>query len=145
MASPPTTPTPTEPSDSPLPHFLLSAEAAFAAAHSLPDVPKCERLHGHNWRLRLTVHVDAADLDERGMGVDFRILEQLLHEAVAEFDHQYLNELPAFQAVAPTAEQVVRLVSDRVTARLPALAGTAHVEEVTLWEMPQYRIVYRPE
>ena len=53
-------------------HFLLSAEATFSAAHTLPGVPLCDRMHGHNWRVRVTVRVDATELDQHGMGVDFR-------------------------------------------------------------------------
>ena len=59
------------------PHFLLSGEATFSAAHTLPGVDMCERMHGHNWRVRLTVRVDDDGLDDIGMGVDFRALEQV--------------------------------------------------------------------
>lgn len=127
-----------------MPHFLLSAETAFAAAHTLPGVPTCERLHGHNWRVRLTVSMDESDLDQGGMGMDFRTIEEVLRSAVAEFDHSYLNDLEAFRERAPTAERLSQLIHDRAARRVAEHSSTARVVEVELWEMPQYRVSYRP-
>jgi 6-pyruvoyltetrahydropterin/6-carboxytetrahydropterin synthase len=124
--------------------YLLSAEASFAAAHTLPGVDMCSRMHGHNWRVRITVRIAAARLDGHGMGVDFRDLERLAREAVREFEHQYLNDLPAFRERPPTAETLARVVADRVTAALADHPTRAELAEVELWEMPQYKVSYRP-
>jgi 6-pyruvoyltetrahydropterin/6-carboxytetrahydropterin synthase len=124
--------------------FLLSTEATFSAAHTLPGVDMCARMHGHNWRVRVTVCIDAAQLDGHGMGVDFRVLEQMTRDAVADFEHRYLNELEAFTERAPTAEAIARVVAERVGTRLGGHPSGARVLEVELWEMPQYRVVYRP-
>lgn len=124
--------------------FLLSTEATFSAAHTLPGVDMCARMHGHNWRVRVTVCLDAARLDGHGMGVDFRVLEETTRDAVAEFEHRYLNDLAAFGERAPTAESIARVVAERVSARLGGHPSGARVLEVELWEMPQYRVVYRP-
>jgi len=124
--------------------FHLSAEAAFAAAHTLPGVDMCSRMHGHNWRVRVTVRVAAEHVDALGMGVDFRDLERHTREAVAEFEHQYLNDLPAFAHHPPTAETIARIVAERLTARLAGHSSQAAVAEVELWEMPQFKVSYRP-
>lgn len=124
--------------------FHLSAEAAFAAAHTLPGVDMCARMHGHNWRVRVTVAIDARRLDTNGMGVDFRDLERMTRDAVAEFEHQYLNELPAFQQRPPTAETIARVVADRVGTALAGHPSAAGVAEVELWETPLYKVSYRP-
>ena len=123
-------------------HYLLSAEAQFSAAHTLPGVDMCERMHGHNWRVRLTVRVDEAQLDDLGMGVDFRTIEEMTRAIVAEFEHRYLNDLEAFRDHAPTAERIARTIAERAQAGLETRPAT--VEEVEVWEMPQYRVVYRP-
>ncbi len=125
-------------------HYLLSAEASFSAAHTLPGVPTCERMHGHNWRVRVTVRVDADALDRVGMGVDFRVIEQAAGEAVADFDHTYLNENDVFGEYLPTAERVAVVVCERVQATLSDTAPAARVEAVEVWEMPQYRVSYHP-
>lgn len=126
-------------------HFLLSAEASFSAAHTLPGVPTCDRMHGHNWRVRVTVRVDVAALDRHGMGVDFRVIEQATHDAVAEFDHAYLNELTPFREQPPTAERVAVVVEERVRDRLARETAAARIAEVDVWELPQYRVRYRPD
>lgn len=125
-------------------HYLLSAETQFSAAHTLPGVDMCDRMHGHNWRVRLTVRVEESALDSIGMGVDFRAIEQLLASVVADFEHQYLNGLEPFHAHAPTAEFMAKLIATRAQSRLEDDAPAAAVEELELWEMPQYRVVYRP-
>lgn len=124
--------------------FLLSAETTFSAAHTLPGVDRCARMHGHNWRVRVTVRVDAARLDATGIGVDFRVLEQMTQAAVADFEHRYLNELDAFSEQPPTAETIARIVAGRIASRLDAHPSGARVAEVELWELPHYRAVYHP-
>lgn len=127
-----------------MPHFLLSAETSFSAAHRLPGVDMCDRIHGHDWRVRLTVRVDAAAVGASGMAVDFREVERTARAAVEDFEHRDLNQLEAFSGTAPTAEQVARLVGERAHARLARAAPAARVEEVEVWETPAYRVVYRP-
>ena len=125
-------------------HYLLSSEARFAAAHTLPGVDKCSQLHGHNWRVRLTVRVADEALDAIGMGVDFRAIEAVADECVSDFEHQYLNDLEPFRDNAPTAEYLARLLAGRAHDRLSDVAPNAILEEVAIWEMPEYRVVYRP-
>ncbi|HEX9730199.1 MAG TPA: 6-carboxytetrahydropterin synthase [Gemmatimonadales bacterium] len=126
-----------------MPHFLLSAEAMFSAAHTLPGVDMCERMHGHNWRVRVTVRVEADALED-GMGVDFRTVEHVTRGAVAGFEHRYLNDLPDFAERRPTAETIAMVICERVAQALEVRAPTSRISEVELWEMPQYRVVYRP-
>lgn len=125
-------------------HFLLSAETSFSAAHRLPGVDTCERIHGHDWRVRLTVRVDAGAVGPSGMAVDFRELEGSARGAVEDFEHRDLNQLDAFRGMAPTAEHVARIVCQRVQARLAQSAPAVQVEEIEVWETPTYRVVYRP-
>ncbi|MGD2134921.1 MAG: 6-carboxytetrahydropterin synthase [Gemmatimonadales bacterium] len=125
-------------------HYLLSAEATFSAAHTLPGVPRCERMHGHNWRVRLTVRVAEQQVQRTGMAIDFRVIERALTDATAEFDHRYLNELDAFAETPPTAERVARVIAERTAPTIAATSPHASVEQVEVWEVPAYRVVYRP-
>jgi len=127
-----------------VPQFLLSAETSFSAAHRLPGVDMCDRIHGHDWRVRLTVRVNASELGPNGMALDFREIERTVRAAVEDFEHRDLNQLEAFARTAPTAEQVARIVSERAHAQLARSAPAARVEEVEVWETPTYRVVYRP-
>lgn len=124
--------------------FLLSADATFSAAHTLPGIDMCERMHGHNWRIRLTVSVDDGALDKTGMGVDFRVVEKIARDCVADFEHRYLNDLEPFKQQLPTAEHLAQVVATRAATALRKAAPAARVAEVELWETPEYRLVYRP-
>ena len=126
-----------------MPHYLLSAETTFSAAHTLPGVDKCEKFHGHNWKVRLTIRVDKANLDGTGMGVDFRIIEQVAREAVSDFDHGYLNDLEPFKSRIPTAENVASIVSERAASALRQRGLRAQVDEVEVWETPGYRRTFQ--
>lgn len=124
--------------------YLVSAEVSFSAAHTLAGVERCDRMHGHDWRVRLTVEVPEERIGSGGMAVDFRTIESLAAEGVADFDHRLLNELEAFRGTSPTAERVALEVSRRVRDRLKALVPEARLYEVEVWETPTYRVVYRP-
>lgn len=125
-------------------HYLLSADTSFSAAHTLPGVDMCERFHGHNWTVRLTVRIDQGALDEKGMGIDFRVIEEVARGAVADFEHSYLNEVPAFRDMLPTAENLARLVHERASASLAARNPAASVHEIEIRETDRYCVVYRP-
>jgi 6-pyruvoyltetrahydropterin/6-carboxytetrahydropterin synthase len=125
-------------------YYLLSAETSFSAAHRLPGVETCDRIHGHDWRVRLTVRVETDALGAGGMALDFRDLERTVQGTVADFEHRDLNALPAFARTAPTAEHVARIVCERAGVALQRDGIAARVEEVEVRETPTYRVVYRP-
>lgn len=125
-------------------HFLLSAEARFSAAHTLPGVDQCDRFHGHLWRVRVTVRIEERALNATGMGIDFRDLERVAQGAVAEFEHRYLNDLEVFREQPPTAERIAQVVAARTRHELARLSPSAEVDEIAVWELPEYRVVYRP-
>jgi 6-pyruvoyltetrahydropterin/6-carboxytetrahydropterin synthase len=125
-------------------YFLLSAETTFSAAHTLPGAGACEQMHGHNWRVRISVRVDETQLDGQGMGIDFRIMDEIVESSVSDFDHAYLNNIEPFRKRPPTAELIAREVYQRCDALLKKALQSATLSEVEVWEMAGYRAVYRP-
>jgi 6-pyruvoyltetrahydropterin/6-carboxytetrahydropterin synthase len=128
-----------------VPHYFLAAETMFSGAHTLPGVPQCERMHGHNWRIRVTVRVEEGALDAAGIGVDFRVVQQAAQHAVADFDHAYLNDLAPFRSRPPSAERVAAVICERVTQHLATDAPPARVDHVDVWETPHFRVTYHPD
>lgn len=112
--------------------FVLSTEVTIAAAHYLAGhVGPCEKLHGHNYRIRLVVA--SSRLDPLGMGMDFADLKRLLREITAPFDHRNLNEVPPFDRINPTAEHLARHLYLEAAKRLsPPMA----VRRVDVFETP---------
>ncbi len=117
-----------------VPVYEISKDFMFSAAHQIRfHGGKCERLHGHNWRIR--VHVRASELNRIGMVVDFADLQKLVAEVGSRFDHQNVNEIPPFDQVNTTAELLAKFFHDEVNARLQrSEGGRVRVSKVDVWE-----------
>jgi queuosine biosynthesis protein QueD len=90
--------------------FVLKIVTDFGAAHSLRDYPgDCARLHGHNWGVE--VSVEAQELDASGIAIDFREIKKQTKAIVKRLDHQYLNEIPPFDILNPTAEYLLHALA----------------------------------
>jgi 6-pyruvoyltetrahydropterin/6-carboxytetrahydropterin synthase len=89
----------------------------FEAAHRLPNVPpghKCERLHGHSFRIR--VMVEGAVGERTGWVMDFGDLKEAFRPLYDRLDHRYLNEIDGLEN--PTSENLARWIWDRLAAGL---------------------------
>ncbi len=102
-----------------VPVYEVAKDFVFSAAHQIRlHGGKCERLHGHNWRVR--VHARASELNAIGMVVDFADLQRIVAEICARFDHRNVNEVPPFDEVNTTAENLARFLHDEANRRLAA-------------------------
>lgn len=119
--------------------YLLRVVTEFASAHTLTGYPgACSRMHGHNWKLE--VEVTARQLDHIGMGVDFKVIRQAARSLTDELDHRYLNEIPPFDQVNPTAENIAAHVYRGLSNRLNN--ARVQVSAVTLWETERACVRY---
>ena len=99
--------------------YHARVETEFSAAHFLSHYRgKCEKLHGHNYKVRLWVRGE--ELDEGGMLVDFSRLKKALKETCGVLDHSNLNDTELFQN-DPSAERIARFVFDSVKEKLGGL------------------------
>ncbi len=119
--------------------YTLKTVSDFASAHSLRDYPgDCRRLHGHNWKVE--VEVLATALDNVGMGVDFREIKQATRLVTDQLDHRYLNEIPPFDQLNPTAENIAAVIFQRIGERLNS--DRISVKAVTIWETDRACVRY---
>ena len=101
--------------------FLVTVEGSFSAAHLLAGYQgKCEKLHGHNYKVR--VSVAAKNLNRQGMVIDFTILKQELHKILEILDHSFLNEHQEFADGTPTAERIAYYVYCQLKQVLPEVS-----------------------
>jgi 6-pyruvoyltetrahydropterin/6-carboxytetrahydropterin synthase len=122
--------------------FEVSVDAAFAAAHSLRGYQgKCEDLHGHNYRVRLVV--SGTELDKIGLLQDFTVLKRVLRGIVDKLDHKHLNELPPFDKINPSAENLARFIHDETARQLAGQLGDASLASVTVWETETAAATYK--
>jgi 6-pyruvoyltetrahydropterin/6-carboxytetrahydropterin synthase len=118
--------------------YSLTVRTSFAAAHRLREYAgNCERLHGHNWQVDVTVESEV--LDDRGIALDFREIKSAVNELLAGLDHRYLNEVPPFDRLNPSSENLARYLFDEVGKKVPA---PARVARVTVWESEDARAEY---
>jgi 6-pyruvoyltetrahydropterin/6-carboxytetrahydropterin synthase len=101
----------------------VTKEFVFDAAHYLPDYEgKCERLHGHTWKLHVTVE---APVGKDGLAFDFVQLKNLaMDRVVGKLDHQVINDV----VPNPSAELIALWVWHQLRD-LP-------LYEVRVWETP---------
>lgn len=124
------------------PRYTLKVVTDFAAAHSLRDYAgECRRLHGHNWKVE--VEVVASALDRLGMAIDFKDVKAAARAAAGELDHRYLNEIPPFDQVNPTAENIAAHLFERIAETLDN--ERVQVSAVTVWETERACIRYAKE
>lgn len=122
--------------------FEISVRAHFDAAHFLPGYPgQCARLHGHRWEVEAAV--SGEEPDASGILVDFMELRAWLREIVQPFDHRCLNEVPPFDRIPPTSENLARLIFRSLRERLDAEGCGARLGWVGVSESPETRVVYR--
>jgi 6-pyruvoyltetrahydropterin/6-carboxytetrahydropterin synthase len=123
--------------------FQVSVEETFSAGHALRGYKgKCENVHGHNYRVRVTV--EGSQLDNIGLLCDFAHLKQALREVIAILDHQFVNDLEPFKTVNPSAENLAKYFYEQVSARLQNLPPGARITDAVLWETDTARAQYRP-
>jgi 6-pyruvoyltetrahydropterin/6-carboxytetrahydropterin synthase len=115
--------------------------ASFSAAHALRNYQgKCERLHGHNWKIEVLTRT--GNLDEAGMGLDFTVLRERLGAVLAALDHRFLNDLEPFQACSTSSELIARHIFERLA---PAVDdGRVRLVAVKVWESEGSWAEYRP-
>jgi len=98
--------------------YELKVIEEFSAAHRLSGYKgKCESLHGHNFQVELIVQ--AEDVGEHGMVVDFKSLKGLLKDCLDTLDHKYLNEIPPFDRKNPTSESIANYIYHFIKPKLP--------------------------
>jgi 6-pyruvoyltetrahydropterin/6-carboxytetrahydropterin synthase len=122
--------------------YQVSVEQHFDAAHFLRGYQgKCEALHGH--RFRVVVKVKASEVDEVGMGYDFVVLKQHLAGILSRFDHTCLNDVPPFDKINPSSENIATTIYEELKPKLADAPVILSCVEV--WESPQSGVAYSPD
>jgi len=111
--------------------FKIAATYGFEAAHQLhrlPDGHKCKRLHGHNYRVEVSVE---GPLDERGFVIDYAELDAAVQPLIDRLDHRYLNDIDGLDN--PTSEVLAMWLKTRIANAITPLAPV-----VRIYETPRY-------
>jgi 6-pyruvoyltetrahydropterin/6-carboxytetrahydropterin synthase len=116
----------------------LTKQFSFEAAHSLPNVPKghkCARLHGHSFRVEVTVK---GPIDPHtGWLIDFAELKAKFKTLEDQLDHRFLNEVAGLEN--STSENIARWIWQKLKPQLPIL------HQITIHETCTSQCIYRGE
>jgi len=126
--------------------FSITTTREFAAAHALRLYDgSLEPLHGHNWRVEVTV--SASQLDPIGVVMDFHELERLVDSVIKPWHNRHLNEVsPFFRA----GEMVINTSTENVAMQIgkgmsDGLPSGVRLERVDVWETATNRASYFPQ
>ena len=121
--------------------FEISVEHTFAAGHALREYKgKCENVHGHNYKVRVTVVGDK--LNPAGLLMDFADLRAEIKRLIENLDHRFLNDIPPFDRLNPSAENLAKYICDNLEPQ--ASNQGLRVLGVTVWETDTTSATYRP-
>ncbi len=119
--------------------FDIFIKTHFSAGHHLRDYPgNCERPHGHNWSVKVTVR--ASELDELGMGIDFRKVKEAVKTVLDDLDHKDLNEHPVFLTKNPSSENIAVHIFDQLKNTLTSERYSLYC--VTIGETENTAVTY---
>ncbi len=112
--------------------YRIAVKTHFDSAHLIRNHKgKCRNLHGHRWEIEVVF--SGTEPDEMGMIMDFRDIKNILKEITDRYDHHNLNEIPPFDMINPTAENIARIIFQDIKKRTPE---QMNLEEVKIWESP---------
>ncbi len=122
--------------------FELMVERTFSAAHRLrTGNKKCEKLHGHNWKVQL--FLSGNKLNKDGVLLDFKEIKEKLAKVLLPLDHTYLNEIPFFKKVNPTSENIADYLYQKLKVLFAKNKGTK-ISRLTVWEGDKTSASYFP-
>jgi 6-pyruvoyltetrahydropterin/6-carboxytetrahydropterin synthase len=95
-------------------------------------------VHGHNYKVRVTI--EGENLNEAGLLVDFVDVKRLMRAVIDRLDHEFLNEIPPFDTVNPSAENMAKYFHDEIAKGLTGV----RISSVRIWETDTSIATYRP-
>ncbi|RLD18441.1 MAG: 6-carboxytetrahydropterin synthase QueD [Caldiserica bacterium] len=119
--------------------YRVVVSGSFSSAHYLRGYKgKCEKLHGHNWKIE--VEVEGEELDKKGLLIDFKKLKKILNNILNELDHRNLNEVPYFKKKNPSSENIAFYVYKKMKEKIKGLK----IVSVSCWEKEDSKAIFIP-
>jgi 6-pyruvoyltetrahydropterin/6-carboxytetrahydropterin synthase len=123
--------------------FQVTVDETFSSGHALRGYKgKCENVHGHNYKVRVTL--EGPQLDSTGLLYDFTHLKRVIREIVGGVDHKFLNDQAPFDVINPSAENLAKYFYDETRRQMNAVPEGAQITSVTIWETDTTSATYRP-
>lgn len=123
--------------------YIITVEDYFASAHQLRGYQgKCENIHGHNWKVVLDLRGET--LNDIGLLMDFHEAKDILKKVLTTLDHRNINQVPPFDTINPSSENLARHIAQKVSEELDSRNHPVEVDGVTVWESDTSRCRWIP-
>ncbi len=122
--------------------YEIKVIAGFSSAHALRGYNgKCENIHGHNWQVEAIVFSES--VNEIGISIDFKELKQYVNKIMEYFDHKFINELPYFEKLNPSAENIAKYIYEELERTLKVRReGAPGIRRINVYETPSSMASY---
>jgi 6-pyruvoyltetrahydropterin/6-carboxytetrahydropterin synthase len=111
--------------------YEISIQTSFSAAHRLRNYQgDCEALHGHNWKVQVTVQ--SRTLNDIGLAIDFKTLKKITGETLDRMDHACLNDIAPFCDINPSSENIARVLYEEMKTSIAACGVS--LLKISVWE-----------
>jgi len=122
--------------------WKLTITQDFSSSHQLRNYGgKCENMHGHNFGVEVAVEGDKLD-DRVQYLVDFKELKRHTKAVLDKLDHKHLNEVPPFDEINPSSENIAMFIYKELK---PTLPGSVRLTEVSVSEKDSSKATYWEE
>lgn len=120
--------------------YTVKIEARFESAHYLWSYRGIqEPLHGHSYKVEAVIAGPDFGLDQDSLAVDFVSSREALVELAKRFDYKCINDVPPFDGINPSAENIARWFHEQLSSSV----GTGgQVLAITVWEGPVSSATY---
>ena len=123
--------------------FQVTVDESFSSGHALRGYKgKCENVHGHNYKVRVTL--EGPELDSIGLLYDFIHLKRAIRDVTNGVDHKFLNDQAPFDVINPSAENLAKYFYDETTRRMNSVPDGARITSITIWETDTTSATYWP-
>lgn len=120
--------------------YYITISTDFNAAHHLRNYKgKCESLHGHNWKVDVTVC--SKKPDKTGLVIDFTVLKKEVNQILEGLDHKYLNNIKPFNKINPTSENIAHFIFTKIKP----ICSKKNIKllKISIWETPTSCAAYK--
>jgi len=110
--------------------YEVKVKTEFSAAHQLiGHGGLCKNMHGHNWVVEASFKNET--LNSQGMVIDFADVMKELEPIIKSLDHQTINDIPPFDKINPTAENIAKWIFDSLKEKLAIKPSSVTIYETS--------------
>ena len=118
--------------------YRITVNDYFSSAHMLRGYKgKCEKLHGHNWKVE--IEIEGEELDDIGLLIDFKDIKKILADSIEFLDHKLINDIEPFDKINPSSEQISKFLHERIGNMLPE---KINIVKTSIWESENSKASY---